>query len=82
MAVLPISTHAARWDLEDALRSAGADLALLDAYDEMRERDHAAELDAVEQEADGSFEAGRAVGLDVGYAAGKKAAEQCGAVKA
>lgn len=33
MAALPITTHAARWDLEDAMRAAGIDPALLDAYE-------------------------------------------------
>lgn len=48
MAALPISTHSARWDLQDAMRQAGVDLALLDAYEQaLLHAEHpAAELEA------------------------------------
>jgi len=71
MAILPITTHAARWDLEDALRKAGVDLALLTAYDEIRDHEHATVLDTIQDEAEESFESGRRAGYDVGYADGR-----------
>lgn len=48
MAVLPVTAHSARWDLEDAMRQAGIDLALLDAYEQaLLDAEHpAAELEA------------------------------------
>jgi len=39
MAVLAVSTYAARCDLAAAMRAAGVDVALLDAYDEVRQYD-------------------------------------------
>jgi hypothetical protein len=71
MAVLPVSVHAARWDLEDAMHAAGVDVALLDSYIEIRDRDHAAELDLVQDEAGRAFESGREVGYTTGYTDGR-----------
>ena len=40
MPALAVSVHAARWDLESAMRAAGVPAALLDAYDEIVQHEH------------------------------------------
>jgi len=66
MPVLAVSIHAARWDLVDAMRAAGVDTALLDAYDEVR---------AHEDDVDSMIEAACERGYEEGFAAGERAAK-------
>ncbi|HET8640693.1 MAG TPA: hypothetical protein VFM37_02080 [Pseudonocardiaceae bacterium] len=54
MPVLAISVHAARWDLEKAMRAAGVPLALLDAYDEIVQHEHAQLITEYERDAEES----------------------------